>query len=204
MLIIDYRGYGSSTGAPSERGLELDGEAALEYALNCKDINPRKLIVYGKSLGGAVAAYLAQRRQNEVMAFILENTFTSMGAMIDQHMPHLKLFKSFLLRSRWPSLERVKEIRRPTLFIYGENDEIIDCKNMLTLYDSATKAAYKQIHMVKNGDHNTCYMYGGESYLNTISTFIQKVVRDFPLDGPQDNTLTSTAPTTCPNHAKSD
>ncbi len=115
------------------------------------------------------------------MALVLENTFTTMGSMVDQHMAHLKWFKSFLLRNKWPSIDRIVKVTRPVLFIYGEKDEIIDNRNMLELYKAAEKTAYKQLYMVAGGDHNTCYFYGGFAYLHTISTFISKVLTEHPL-----------------------
>lgn len=83
VLIIDYRGYGNSEGTPSENGLKLDAEATLEYALSRDDINPNRIFLFGRSLGGAVAAELAMNKGNHLKGVILENTFTSIADMVD-------------------------------------------------------------------------------------------------------------------------
>ncbi len=176
VLIIDYRGYGSSTGTPTERGLELDAEAVLNYALHCDHIASHKLVLFGKSLGGAVAAYLAVQQSNQILAVILENTFTNMAQMVDEHMPWARFVKGLVLRNYWPTIERIKIITRPILFIYGERDEIINNQSTVRLHAAATAAVYKEIHMMPNGDHNTCYQNQPDAYIAIIARFLERVV----------------------------
>lgn len=107
VLIIDYRGYGNSEGSPSEAGLKLDAEATLEYALNREDINNNRIFVFGRSLGGAVAAQLAQNKGNQIQGVILENTFTSIADMVDQLMPMVAVFKKFIQRVFYPTIDRI-------------------------------------------------------------------------------------------------
>lgn len=78
-----YRGYGDSEGTPSEDGLKLDADATLEYAQNHKDIDNDRIFVFGRSLGGAVAIQLAMVQSNAIKGLIVENTFTSIGDMVD-------------------------------------------------------------------------------------------------------------------------
>jgi len=181
IIICDYRGYASSTGSPSEHGLELDADAIMKFALENEIIDPTQIIIYGKSLGGAVGIYLAEKYQSQIKCAIIENTFSNMGSMIDQHATHLKYFKPFILRNIWPSINRIAKIERPILFIYGERDEIIATKNMLDLHEAAKTTVYKELKMVRNGDHNMCYVYGGALYLSYMEKFIDKVQREFPL-----------------------
>lgn len=96
MLIVGYRGYGHSEGAPSEAGLELDAEAIFQFALNHKEINNSKLFVIGKSLGGAVAIQLAEKKQELICGMILENTFCSISDMVDHIFPLLSYFKHII------------------------------------------------------------------------------------------------------------
>lgn len=93
ILIVAYRGYGHSEGTPSEQGLKLDADATLEYLLDRKDVNSDRIFVFGRSLGGAVAAQLALSKPNHVKGIILENTFTSLSDMVDALLPFLKPFK---------------------------------------------------------------------------------------------------------------
>ena len=96
VLILAYRGYGHSEGKPSEKGLQLDAEATLEYALNREDIDNDRIFVFGRSLGGAVAAQLAQNKGNSIKGIILENTFTSIADLVDVLMPFVAVFKSII------------------------------------------------------------------------------------------------------------
>lgn len=84
VLMLEYRGYGMSTGTPNEEGLTLDAQTALDYIRNRKDIEGTKIVVYGQSLGGAVAIQLVAKNQEagDVVGLIVENTFTSMRKMI--------------------------------------------------------------------------------------------------------------------------
>lgn len=92
VLIFDYRGYGDSEGSPTEAGLELDAEAVMRYLDAKPDIDHRKVFFFGRSLGGAVAVRAAtnlRRPEDKLAGIILENTFTSIGDMVDHVMPWL-------------------------------------------------------------------------------------------------------------------
>ena len=110
VLIVGYRGYGHSQGTPSESGLEIDAEAIWNYALEHKEINNAKLFLLGKSIGGAVAIHLADTIKSQAVqpcGLILENTFTSIGEMVDHIFPLLAHFKHLIQRIFWPSLNRI-------------------------------------------------------------------------------------------------
>ncbi|KAI9808316.1 MAG: hypothetical protein M1825_004773 [Sarcosagium campestre] len=84
VLMVEYRGYGFSTGTPDERGLVIDGQTALDYLRNRADTKDSKIIVYGQSLGGALSIRLVAENQSkdDIAALILENTFTSIRKLI--------------------------------------------------------------------------------------------------------------------------
>ena len=84
VLMLEYRGYGLSSGTPDENGINIDAQTALDYIRNQKETEGGKIIVYGQSLGGAVAIQLAAKNQEtgDILALILENTFTSIKEMI--------------------------------------------------------------------------------------------------------------------------
>ena len=96
VLLLEYRGYGMSTGTPNEQGLVIDAQTALDHIRNRQDIKGTKIVVYGQSLGGAVAIQLVAKNQEarDVVGLILENTFTSIRKLI----PRLFLCAVSLLR----------------------------------------------------------------------------------------------------------
>ena len=137
VLILAYRGYGHSEGKPSEEGLKLDAEATLEYALNRPDIDTSRLFVFGRSLGGAVAAQLAMNKGAFLKGIILENTFTSISDMVDQLMPLVAIFKRFIQKIFYPTIDRIGKISCPILFIRGMKDEIVPCDHTKRLKEKA-------------------------------------------------------------------
>jgi fermentation-respiration switch protein FrsA (DUF1100 family) len=84
VLAVSYRGYGKSQGKPNEAGLQLDAEAGLAHLLQRSDVNNKRIIVFGRSLGGAVAIHLTSKYQDKIEALILENTFTCVEEMVGQ------------------------------------------------------------------------------------------------------------------------
>lgn len=127
VLILAYRGYGNSEGTPSEEGLKLDAEATLEFAQNHEEIDNDRIFVFGRSLGGAVAAQLAMNKGNSLKGLLIENTFTSISDMVDQLMPLVAIFKKFIQRLFYPTIDRIGSITCPILFIRGMKDEIVPC-----------------------------------------------------------------------------
>ena len=107
VLILAYRGYGDSEGSPSENGFRLDAEATLDYVLNRDDINKDKIIVFGISLGGAVAIQLCAHHGDKISGLILENTFTSIADMVDHMLPYIAWAKKLIQRLFYPSDERI-------------------------------------------------------------------------------------------------
>ncbi|CAM9483817.1 unnamed protein product, partial [Choristocarpus tenellus] len=125
IFLVEYRGYGKSEGIPSEEGLVLDAEAALRALKEdpLARVDPDKLIVFGRSLGGAVAIAAAVEYPDQARRFwralVVENTFLSISHMVDQVFPVLSGIKWLVLRLRWDSQERLKRLERPVLFFSG-------------------------------------------------------------------------------------
>ena len=122
VFVVDYRGYGDSEGVPTEDGLKLDAEAALEFIKKRDDIDQTKVYVYGQGLGGAVAIQLCMDPSIGVRGVMLENTFLSIGAMVDHWMPAVSPFKQFVLQVHFPSDKRIGEVTIPIMFISGAED----------------------------------------------------------------------------------
>ncbi|CAI9759072.1 unnamed protein product [Fraxinus pennsylvanica] len=137
VFMLSYRGYGESDGFPSQHGITKDAQAALDHLVQRTDIDPSRIVVFGRSLGGAVGAVLTKNNPDKVAAIILENTFTSILDMAGVLLPFLKLFirksgskgpgvLNFLVRSPWNTIDVVGEIKQPILFLSGLQDEMND------------------------------------------------------------------------------
>ncbi|MDH5753556.1 MAG: alpha/beta hydrolase, partial [Deltaproteobacteria bacterium] len=167
VLIFDYRGYGDSTGRPSEAGLISDGLTAFDW-LASRGQGP--IALFGRSLGGAVAAQVARRRP--VAALVLESTFTSVPDMASKVLPFPGI--RWLVHTRLNTLEAVKELEKPLLIIHGQSDELIPFVMGQTLYNGSI-SPQKQFFPVPNGQHNDTYLVAGEKYFQTLSGFLHNL-----------------------------
>jgi len=173
VVLVSYRGYGSSEGSPSEAGLQMDAQAVLDHLLNRVDIDKRKICLLGVSLGGGVAIAAAHANPGKVCAVLLENTFTSIDDLVDILFPVLKPFK-FLLRNHWPSLRRIKDLECGLLFLSGEKDELIPPWMMRSLHDTAKSSVIKEFRSYVNGTHNDTWYVAGQPYYTDIHRFLLK------------------------------
>lgn len=176
VLLMDYRGYGSSQGTPSEPGLVADGRAVLATLRAHPRVSPDLIVLYGKSLGGAVAVALAEERPDEVLALVLENTFLSIPAMVDELMPLVKVFKSLILRIGWESDKRIGKLSHPMLFVSGLADELVPPSHMRELKRLAKRSVWAQLYAVADGTHNDTMFRGGIAYYRTYRDFLGKVL----------------------------
>ena len=181
ILMLEYRGYGTSDGEPSEDGLMLDAQAGLDYIHGRKDVDRSRVVVFGRSLGGAVALWLAHRNPRQVRGVIAENTFTSVRDMALPLFPMLRLLPPRLLEllqaSHWDSLARVAELPVPVLFIAGEQDEVVPHSQMLQLHAAhaagtgSSVARCSRLAVFPGGSHNTTWML--PNYYGEIETFLK-------------------------------
>nr|CAG4651167.1 EOG090X09ZU [Simocephalus serrulatus]SVE94377.1 EOG090X09ZU [Simocephalus serrulatus] len=157
ILMVEYRGYGLSEGTPSESGLYKDAQAALNYLLNREDIDHRRIIVFGRSLGGAVAIDLAARTCNseKVACLIIENSFTSIPDMAIQILPWkgLRYLPLWFHKNKFQSKRKVTSIQCPAVFISGLSDQLVPPTMMLDLYTHCGSER-KLLLQIPNGDHN--------------------------------------------------
>ncbi|XP_069109983.1 protein ABHD13-like isoform X1 [Argopecten irradians] len=181
VLLVEYRGYGKSEGSPSETGLYRDAEAAINFLLGRNDINRDKIVVFGRSLGGAVAVWLASQPfyAQHIAALVIENTFTSLpdiGRTIFK-IKLMDLVPELLFKHKYPSIERIKKISLPTLFISGQADDLIPPK-MMTKLHQMSGSGMKRIHRFEQGSHNETWMCSG--YYEAFLQFLRDV--SFPFD----------------------
>ncbi|KAF8637074.1 hypothetical protein AX17_003074 [Amanita inopinata Kibby_2008] len=137
VLMVSYRGYGLSEGTPSEKGLRRDAQAALDYVLSQPNLSSHPVIVYGLSLGGAVAIDLTSRNPSKISGLIVENTFTSLPDVV-HGWPLIGIF-SFLCHQRWNSAAKITHIPSslPILMLSGRRDEVVPPQHMNKLHQLA-------------------------------------------------------------------
>ncbi len=167
MLAVDYRGYGKSEGSPDERGVYRDAEAVYRYLVEQRRVPPRNIIVYGHSLGGAVAIDLASRR--ECGGLIVESSFTTAREMARRMF--LIPFFEYVPHSRFDSLAKIKRVRVPVLVVHGTRDEVIPFSMGQRLYQAAPEP--KAFFPVEGAGHDSLYLVSGEPYFERLRTFIR-------------------------------
>ena len=171
VFIFDYRGYGASAGSPSEAGTYRDAEAAVDYLRTHQDVDPAEnMVVFGRSLGAAVAVDLASRHR--VRAVILESPFTSVRSMAQQIYPYLPI--GMLIRmvaARYDSLSRIKAVRSPVMVLHGDRDDTVPIENGLELFDAANEP--KRFYAIEGAGHNDTYLVGGTPYFEALGSFIE-------------------------------
>eukprot|EP00903_Cladosiphon_okamuranus_P008811 g8438.t1 len=180
VLMVDYRGYGKSQGKPTEEGLVLDVEASLRALRESpkSGVDPEKIVLFGRSLGGAVALAGADRYPQLMRAVIVENTFLSISHMVDKLLPMLTSIKWLVLRLDWNNEAKAKRLTRPVLYVSGLEDELIPPWHMRTLYNvSPTRSGGgKRIFTVADGTHNDTWEKGGSAYLKALHLFVDEVM----------------------------
>ena len=167
VLIIDYRGYGQSSGRPSEQGTYLDAQAAWDYLVDNRGIAPGKIVIFGRSLGGAVAAWLAAHTTPG--AVILESCFTSGLDMAARLYPFLPV--RLITRLKYPVKNYVKRVSSPLLVIHSQQDEIIPFDMGQAIFAAAPEP--KEM-LVLSGDHNGGFLLNRSRYVATIESFLDR------------------------------
>ncbi|XP_016510724.1 alpha/beta hydrolase domain-containing protein WAV2 [Nicotiana tabacum] len=189
VFMLSYRGYGASDGYPSQLGITKDAQAALDHLVQRTDIDTSRIVVFGRSLGGAVGSVLTKNNPDKVAGLILENTFTSILDMAGVLLPFLKWviggsgskglkLLNFVVRSPWNTIDVIGEIRQPILFLSGLQDEMVPPVHMQMLYAKAA-ARNRQCLFVEfpNGMHMDTWLAGGDHYWRTIQQFLEETVR---------------------------
>lgn len=182
LLVYDYRGYGQSDDARiDEDGLMRDAHAAWRWLLEQGGVDTTRVVLYGRSLGGAVSIQLARDLCEAggpaplPAGLIVCNTFTSIEAMLAAKYAWLDwgIVRRRLLRMRWRSVEHIAKVRLPILIIVGLRDEIVPSQHAKLLADAATAAPSVEMREVAAGTHNDTWMKAGESYLTWLRAFVE-------------------------------
>jgi fermentation-respiration switch protein FrsA (DUF1100 family) len=172
LFAFDYRGYGRSSGEPSEAGLYRDGRAAWEHLVESLGVAPRELLLFGHSLGGAVAIDCALDR--EAAGLVVESAFTQVRDMARASYPSLPLH--LVARNQFRSIDKVDRLRLPKLFIHGGADGRVPLAQGRRLFEAAAEP--KEFYLVPGAGHNDIHRHGGARYLRRISRFRNACLRD--------------------------
>jgi len=175
-FIFDYRGYGSSQGRPSEHGTYLDVRAAYRWLTKKKKIPGDNIIIFGRSLGGSIAAYLAGKVK--ARGLVVESAFTSYVDIGRKFYPYMPV--RWFARFRYPTIDYIKEVRCPVMIIHSRTDEIIPFEFGLELYEAANEPReFIEIF----GGHNDGFLISGETYKNAWTKWLQSL-KNFPANNP--------------------
>ncbi len=170
VFIFDYRGYGNSTGSPSEEGTYRDVEAAYKYLILNRKIKSEKIISWGRSLGGAVAAWLAANKK--VKLLVLESTFTNVADVAEFHLPIAP--STLMFGDCYNTRERLKTIACPVLVIHSPDDKIIPYSHGERLFKSAKGP---KEFIVISGGHNSGFYISLKKYKKGIDAFISRYLK---------------------------
>lgn len=167
VLLFDYRGYGRSEGSPSEAGLHEDARAVLDYALSTRGLEAAELVLFGRSLGAALAAWGAT--QVDVGALIVESGFTSAPELGAELYPFLPV--RLLARLQYPTLTYLRAARAPVLVVHSRDDEIIPYAHGERLYAAAPEP---KMLLTLRGSHNTGFLDSESDYLRGLDAFLAR------------------------------
>jgi len=168
VLLLDYRGYGLSEGTPTEDGVYADARAGLAHLVETRGIPPERIVVFGRSLGGAVAVDLA--RDRTLAGVILESTFTSLSEMARRVAGPLgRIF----VRGGFDSAGKIASVRAPLLFFHGDRDDIVDFRLGQRLFETAPGP--KHFETISGAGHNDTVEVGGREYFARIGRFLDEV-----------------------------
>ena len=167
VLMVDYRGYGQSSGSPGEQGTYLDARAAWDYLVGERGVEGDRVVIFGRSLGGAVGAWLASRDDVSPAGLVVESTFSSGLDMGRRLYPVLPVW--LITRIDYPVKDYVTTIKAPLLVIHSRDDEIIPFDMGRAVFDAATGP---KSFLELSGDHNAGFWLSRETYVPALDDFL--------------------------------
>ncbi|MFC1902025.1 alpha/beta hydrolase [Chloroflexota bacterium] len=167
VFIFDYRGYGRSEGKPSEIGTHRDVEAVWQYLVEERQVSPNRIVVFGRSLGGAVAAWLAHKYTPAIL--ILESSFTSVPDIAGKLYPYLPV--RLLSRFKYNTAEYLDEVDAPVLIVHSREDETMPFSHGKRLFE---RARGPKEFLEISGTHNEGFITSGKHYEEGLNAFISE------------------------------
>ena len=169
VLMVDYRGYGQSSGEPSEAGTYRDARAAWDW-LVARGVPPGRIVVFGRSLGGAVGAWLAGQADVSPAGLIVESSFTSGADMARRLYPWLPA--RLITRLKYPVRDHVAAATSPVLVIHSRDDEIIPFDMGRALFDAAPEP---KTFFELRGDHNAGFWLSRDTYVPALESYLAEL-----------------------------
>ncbi len=165
VLIIDYRGYGQSEGKTTESGIYRDADAAWRYLTETRSVRPNDVVIFGRSLGGSVAARLAAKQHP--LALIVESSFTSVPDIAQELYPWLPA--RWLSRLSHATRDYVRDVHCPVLVVHSRDDEIIPFHHGQAIFAAAPEP---RTLLTLRGSHNDAYLWDERSYIDGLRAFL--------------------------------
>jgi len=169
-LVYDYRGYGNSEGTPTEKGTYTDGETMLHELLS-RAQDPRRVFLFGRSLGGGVSHELAFRHP-ELGGLITDAAFTSVQAITRILLPIPFMWR--FVRSRYDNLSKARALKIPRLVMHGTDDTVVPFSMGEELRDCTEPKS--RFHAIEEAGHMNTYVIGGDEYADVVSKFIDSCI----------------------------
>ena len=166
VVLVDYRGYGRSRGTPDEEGVYLDGLAIYD-AVAARSVRAEDIVLFGRSLGGAVAIETALLRP--AGALVLESVFRSVPALAREH---YWFVPSAVIRTQMDNESKIRRVQAPTLLLHGDRDSIVPLAHGRRLFELA--ASPTGLHVIEGAGHNDTYLVGGEPYTQAWEAFLRE------------------------------
>lgn len=165
VFIIDYRGYGQSEGRTTESGIYRDADAAWRYLTETRGVRPSDVVIFGRSLGGSVAARLAA--QQHPLALIVESSFTSVPDIAQELYPWLPA--RWLTRLSHATRDYVRDVQCPVLVVHSRDDEIIPFHHGQAIFAAAPEP---RTLLTLHGSHNDAYLRDERAYIEGFWAFL--------------------------------
>src|SRR5881296_159892 len=169
VLVLDYPGYGGSGGRATESALYAAADAAYAALVTRPDVDPRRIYVYGRSLGSAPATYTAAHRP--VAGLILESPFINAAAMAKHH---YGLLPRFLLHLSLDNIANVRWVHCPILLFHGDADRLVPTAMGMAV--AAAAAGPVEVVLIHGAGHNDTYDIGGRAYRDKLWQFLGRTV----------------------------
>jgi uncharacterized protein len=177
VFLFDYRGYGTSGGHASIEGVNEDARAALQYVHDRPDVNPHRLVIFGQSLGGAIAIYTAATTDIPLAAVVVESPFSDYRKIMREKFADFFLTwplqwpLSYTVTDRYSPVNVVAEIKSPLLIIHGDADTVVPVEHAYELYQAAS--GDKTLWIVKGGTHTAAFGMHREEYRTRLLSYLE-------------------------------